>query len=98
MPDLIEKVNTNHKKRISSSTLNEVIMDAVAMTPTPTIKTRKLRIYYATQVATQPPAIVLFVNDPELLHFSYRRYLENQIRKNFDFTGTPIRIIPRSRK
>ncbi|AEN99168.1 ribosome biogenesis GTPase Der [Lactobacillus sanfranciscensis] len=98
LPDLIEKVNINHKKRISSSTLNEVIMDAVAMTPTPTIKTRKLRIYYATQVATQPPAIVLFVNDPELLHFSYRRYLENQIRKNFDFTGTPIRIIPRSRK
>ncbi|USS91058.1 ribosome biogenesis GTPase Der [Fructilactobacillus carniphilus] len=98
LPELIERVNANHDKRISSSTLNEVIMDAVAMTPTPTIKTRKLRIYYATQVATAPPTIVVFVNDPELLHFSYKRYLENQIRKNFDFTGTPIHIIARSRK
>ncbi len=98
LPSLIKQINNNHTKRIQSSHLNEIIMDAIGMTPTPTIKTRKLRIYYATQVATAPPTIVLFVNEPELLHFSYRRYLENQIRKQIDFTGTPLRLIARKRK
>ncbi|MBW1605550.1 ribosome biogenesis GTPase Der [Lactobacillus sp. Sy-1] len=98
IPTLIEEVNANHKQRISSSALNQVISDAIAMTPTPTVKSRRLRIYYATQVAIAPPTIVVFVNDPELMHFSYQRYLENQIRAHFDFKGTPIKILSRHRK
>lgn len=98
LPGLIKQVNENHSKRISSSNLNDVIMDAIAMTPTPSIKGKKLRIYYATQIRTAPPTIVVFVNDEELMHFSYERYLENQIRNHFDFSGTPIKIITRKRK
>ncbi|MCK8606488.1 ribosome biogenesis GTPase Der [Apilactobacillus ozensis] len=98
LPELIKTVYDNHGRRISSSSLNDVIMDAIAITPTPSIKGRKLRIYYATQVKTAPPTIVVFVNDVDLMHFSYVRYLENQIRKYYDFTGTPLKIIPRSRK
>ena len=77
--------------------LNDVIMDAVAMNPTPTHNGQRLRIYYATQVSTQPPTFVVFVNDPELLHFSYKRYLENCMRQAFGFEGTPIHIIARNR-
>ncbi|TPR23993.1 ribosome biogenesis GTPase Der [Apilactobacillus timberlakei] len=98
LPGMIKQVNENHSKRISSSNLNDVIMDAIAMTPTPSIKGRKLRIYYATQIRTAPPTIVVFVNDEELMHFSYERYLENQIRNHFDLSGTPIKIITRKRK
>ncbi|CAI2602193.1 GTPase Der [Apilactobacillus kunkeei] len=98
IPDLIKRVYDNHAKRISSSMLNDVLMDAIAMTPTPSINGRKLRIYYATQVTSEPPTIVIFVNDEELMHFSYRRYIENQIREHFDFSGTPIKIISRKRK
>lgn len=98
LPALIKQVNDNHKKRITSSVLNEVILDAVATTPTPTVHGKRLRIYYGTQVAIQPPTFVVFVNDPELMHFSYQRFLENQIRKAFDFTGTPIHLIIRERK
>ena len=98
LPELIKKVATNHAKRVQSATLNDVIVDAVAMNPTPTINQRRLRIYYTTQVAIQPPTFVVFVNDPELMHFSYERFLENQIRAHFDFSGTPIRIIERKRK
>ncbi|MCM0599039.1 ribosome biogenesis GTPase Der [Periweissella fabalis] len=98
LPALIKQVNENHKKRITSSVLNEVILDAVATTPTPTVHGKRLRIYYGTQVAIQPPTFVVFVNDPELMHFSYQRFLENQIRKAFDFTGTPIHLIIRERK
>lgn len=67
------------------------------MNPTPTHKGQRLRIYYATQVSTQPPTFVIFVNDPELLHFSYKRYLENRLRQAFGFEGTPIHIIARTR-
>lgn len=98
LPELIEQVNINQNLRVQSSVLNELIMDAVAMNPTPTDKGRRLRIYYATQVAVKPPTFVVFVNDPELMHFSYNRYLENRIRETFNFQGTPIRIIPRQRK
>lgn len=98
LPAMIKTVATNHTKRIKSSTLNEVIMDAIAMNPTPNDNGRRLRVYYATQVAIQPPTFVLFVNDPDLMHFSYERYLENQIREHFDFTGTPIHLIERHRK
>ncbi len=95
---MIDKVSENHALRVETSVLNDVIMDAVAMNPTPTDKGKRLRIYYATQVAVKPPAFVVFVNDPELLHFSYERFLENRIRDAFGFEGTPIKIFARERK
>lgn len=98
LPALIKQVNENHKKRITSSVLNEVILDAIATNPTPTVHGKRLRIYYGTQVAVQPPTFVIFVNDPEMMHFSYQRFLENQIRNAFDFTGTPVHLIIRERK
>ncbi|GAA0484090.1 ribosome biogenesis GTPase Der [Alkalibacterium sp. m-11] len=98
LPDKIEEVFMNRNLRIQSSILNDVVMDAVATNPTPTDKGRRLKIYYTTQVAVSPPTFVIFVNDPELLHFSYARYLENRFRDTFRFEGTPIRIIPRRRK
>jgi GTP-binding protein len=94
---VIKQVAETHRRRISTSVLNDVIVDAVAMNPTPTDKGQRLKINYATQVAIEPPTFVLFVNDPELLHFSYKRYLDNQIRKAFDFTGTPIHIVARQK-
>ena len=97
IPALIKRVNENHQRRIQSSTLNEVIMDALALNPAPNMNGKRLRVYYATQVAVQPPTFVVFVNEPELMHFSYERFLENQIRKAFDFTGTPIHLIKRAR-
>ncbi|HPJ00821.1 MAG TPA: ribosome biogenesis GTPase Der [Enterococcus sp.] len=98
VPDLIEEVSMNQNLRIPSALLNDVIMDAVAINPTPTDKGKRLKIFYGTQVAVKPPTFVIFVNEEELMHFSYERFLENQIRKAFTFEGTPIRIIPRRRK
>ena len=98
LPELMKRVNDNHEQRISSAVLNDVVMDAIAHNPTPTDNGKRLRIYYATQVAIKPPTFVIFVNDPELMHFSYERFLENQIREAFDFEGTPIHIIERRRK
>lgn len=98
LPELIKRVNDNHEQRISSAVLNDVVMDAIAHNPTPTDNGKRLRIYYATQVAIKPPTFIIFVNDPELMHFSYERFLENQIREAFDFEGTPIHIIERRRK
>ncbi|WRP05085.1 ribosome biogenesis GTPase Der [Rossellomorea aquimaris] len=95
---IINMASENHALRVQSSVLNEVVMDAVAMNPTPTDNGKRLRIYYATQVAVKPPTFVVFVNDPELMHFSYERFLENRIRDAFGFEGTPIRIIARARK
>ncbi|WP_010286129.1 ribosome biogenesis GTPase Der [Kurthia massiliensis] len=94
---VINRVQANHTMRVQSSILNEVIMDAIARNPAPTDKGRRLRIYYGTQVAIQPPTFVVFVNDAELMHFTYERFLENRIRDTFDFEGTPIRIITRAR-
>ena len=94
----IDKASENHALRVQTNVLNEVIMDAVAMNPTPTHHGQRLKIYYTTQVAIQPPTFVVFVNDPELMHFSYERFLENRIREAFDFEGTPIRIFSRKRK
>lgn len=98
---LIPMINTaseNHSLRVETSVLNDVIMDAVAMNPTPTDKGKRLKIYYTTQVAVKPPTFVVFVNEPELLHFSYERFLENRIRDAFGFEGTPIKIYARERK
>ncbi len=95
---LINTANENHSRRVDTSILNDVIMDAVAMNPTPTDNGRRLKIYYTTQVSVKPPTFVVFVNEPELLHFSYERFLENRIRDAFGFEGTPIKIFPRARK
>lgn len=95
---VIKQAAKSHAQRIQTSVLNDVIVDAVAMNPAPTDKGVRLRINYATQVASRPPTFVLFVNDPELLHFSYKRYLDNRIREAFDFTGTPIRILARQKQ
>ena len=98
LPKLIRRVDENHSKRVSSAVLNDVIMDAIAHNLTPTDNGKRLRIYYATQVAVKPPTFVIFVNDPELMHFSYERFLENQLRAAFDFEGTPLHLIERRRK
>ena len=94
---IINRVSENHAMRIQSSILNEVIEDSVARNPAPSDNGRRLRIYYATQVAVKPPTFVVFVNEPELMHFSYERFLENRIRETFDFEGTPVRLITRTR-
>lgn len=98
LPGLIETISLNQNLRITSSVLNDVILDAVAIHPTPTDKGKRLKIFYGTQVAVKPPTFVMFVNEEELMHFSYARFLENQIRKAFPFEGTPIRILARRRK
>ncbi|EAF0454488.1 ribosome biogenesis GTPase Der, partial [Listeria monocytogenes] len=92
---LINQVSDNHSLRVQSSMLNDVISDAVAMNPSPMDKGKRLKIFYTTQVAVKPPTFVVFVNDPELMHFSYERFLENRIREAFPFEGTPIRVIAR---
>ncbi len=96
--DTIETVLTNQKKRIATGVLNEIISEATALNQPPSDKGKRLRIYYVTQVAVGPPTFVLFVNDKQRMHFSYLRYLENQIREAFDFEGTAIRLLLRERK
>lgn len=83
-------VSNNHALRISTGVLNDVLNEAMALNQPPSDKGKRLKIYYATQASVKPPTFVLFVNDKELAHFSYIRYLENQIRKNFNYEGTPI--------
>ncbi len=94
---LVKELYENSHRRISTAVLNEVMLDAQVMSPPPIHNGRRLRIYYTTQVATVPPTFVLFVNDENLVHFSYKRYLENRLREAFIFDGTPIRIIARKR-
>ncbi|WP_099158371.1 ribosome biogenesis GTPase Der [Virgibacillus ndiopensis] len=95
---MIKVASENHEKRIPTNVLNDIIMDALAMNPTPTMKGKRLKILYATQVSIKPPSFVVFVNDPELMHFSYERFLENKIRDAFGFVGTPIKIFARRRQ
>ena len=94
---LINNVAEQNAKRIPTSTLNQVINEAIALVQAPTDKGKRLKIFYGTQVATRPPTFVIFVNTKELFHFSYERYLVNQFRKEFDLTGTPVRIIVREK-
>ena len=94
---LIDAVHENCALRIQTNVLNEVIMDAQLMNPPHPHNGKRLKIYYASQVSVCPPTIVLFVNDPELLHFSYKRFIENRLREAFGFEGTTIRIIARER-
>lgn len=96
--ELIIMVHENNTRRISTGMLNDVLIEAMAMNQPPAEKGRQLKIFYITQVSVQPPTFVLFVNDTELLHFSYQRYIENQLREAFGFVGTPIHFIARNRK
>lgn len=94
---LIDEVHDSCCIRIMTNVLNDVILDAQMMNPPKPHLGKQLKIYYASQVSVEPPTIVLFVNDPELLHFSYSRYIENKLREGFGFVGTPIRIIARKK-
>ncbi len=96
--NLINQVYAESRKRLSTTVINEVLAEAIAMNPTPQDKGRRLKILYATQVSTGPPTFVFFVNNKDLLHFTYERYLDNQFRLNFGFDGTPIHFIWRNRK
>lgn len=98
IPELVDRVYYNRNQRVKSSLLNDVLSDALASNPAPSKSGKRLKVFYATQVATNPPTFVVFVNDPDLMHFSYERFLENRFRESFDFYGTPIQIIPRARK
>ena len=93
----INYVNEQACMRISTGMLNDVLNDAVSRVQPPTDKGKRLKIYYMTQVSTKPPTFVIFVNDAELLHFSYQRYIENKLREVFGFSGTPIRIVVRQK-
>lgn len=96
--DLIDMVNEYHAMRISTGVLNEIMSEAVAMQQPPSDKGKRLRLYYITQVSVKPPTFVIFVNDKDLMHFSYTRYIENKIREAFGFKGTPLKFIIRERK
>lgn len=95
---MINTVANNNAIRVSTSILNQVINEAIAVVQPPTDKGRRLKILYATQASTKPPTFVIFVNSKKLFHFSYERYLVNQIRTNFGITGTPIRVITREKE
>ncbi|MCR5291269.1 MAG: ribosome biogenesis GTPase Der, partial [Eubacterium sp.] len=96
--DLIDMVIQNACLRVQTGVLNEILTEAVAENEPPNDKGRKLKLFYITQVSVKPPTFVLFVNDKELAHFSYIRYIENKLREAFLFRGTPIKIIIRERK
>ena len=93
----VDEVYAHTSQRVTTGLLNDVIGDAITVNPPPTHNGKRLKIFYCTQVGTNPPSFVVFVNDPKLMHFSYRRYLENSLRKSFDFSGTPIRITVRAK-
>lgn len=95
---LVNEVYENSRFRIPTGTLNDVISDAVRANEPPSYNGRRLKVYYASQVSVAPPTIVLFVNSTNLLHFSYERFLENVLRKSFDFSGTPLKILTREKK
>lgn len=94
---MVNQVYENSTRRIATNVLNEVIADSQLTTPAPARNGKRFRIYYVTQVSTQPPTFMFSCNDPELMHFSYQRFLENQLREAFEFEGTPIRIIARKK-
>ena len=98
MFDMIDMVIENQTLRVATGVLNEILMEATAMQQPPSDKGKRLKIYYMTQVAVKPPSFVIFVNDKELMHFSYQRYLENKIRESFGFKGTSLKFFVRERK
>lgn len=95
--ELVKYVAEQQSMRIKTSVLNELIRDAVSINPPPAHKGRRLKIFFMTQADIQPPKFIVFVNDPELMHFSYLRFLENKLRESFGFEGTPLRLIVRGR-
>ncbi|MCM1216610.1 MAG: ribosome biogenesis GTPase Der [Lachnospiraceae bacterium] len=96
--ETIDMVSENHAMRVATGVLNEIMAEAVMMQQPPSDRGKRLKLYYITQVSVKPPTFVIFVNDKELMHFSYTRYIENQIRETFGFKGTPLRFIIRERK
>ena len=101
LPKLFETIDAvieNHSLRIATGVLNEIMSESVAMQQPPSDKGKRLKLYYITQVSVKPPTFVIFVNDKELMHFSYTRYIENRIRESFGFRGTPLKFIIRERK
>lgn len=96
--DMIDFVIANHAMRIETGVVNEIMAEAVALQQPPSDKGKRLKLYYITQVSVKPPTFVIFVNDKQLMHFSYIRYIENKIREAFGFKGTPLRFIIRERK
>ena len=95
---LVDFISEQHSRRLPTAQLNEVLREAIALNPPPTDKGRRLKVLYATQVGVKPPKIVIFLNNPEIMHFSYARYLENKIREAFGFAGTPISLLWRKRE
>ena len=95
--NMINNVAEQNAMRVSTATLNQVINEAIAIVQPPTDKGKRLKIFYMTQASTKPPTFVVFVNDKKLFHFSYERYLVNQLRKEFGLIGTPVRIIVREK-
>jgi len=95
--ELVKRAYEQNSRRVSTGTLNDVMAEAIAMKEPPSDKGRRLKIYYATQYATNPPTFALVVNEPEIMHFSYLRYLENYLRKSFEIDSTPIRLKVRAR-
>lgn len=96
--DMIDMVIENQTLRVATGVLNEIMTEAVAMQQPPSDKGKRLKLYYITQVAVKPPSFVIFVNNKELMHFSYTRYLENKIREAFGFRGTALKFFIRERK
>ena len=96
--EMINNVANQNAMRVSTSVLNQVLNEAIAIVQPPTDKGKRLKIFYMTQASTKPPTFVVFVNDKQLFHFSYERYLVNQLRKEFVLTGTPIRMIVREKR
>ena len=97
MLEKIDMVMENQTLRIQTGVLNEIMTEAIAMQQPPSDKGKRLKLYYMTQVSIKPPTFVIFVNDKELMHFSYTRYLENKIREAFGFRGTSLKFIIRER-
>ena len=95
---MVDEVYAHAHYRIPTGILNDVISDAVRANEPPSYNGRRLKVFYSSQVSVAPPVIVLFVNSTDLLHFSYERFLENTLRKSFDFSGTPVKIVTRERK
>ncbi|MCL2703992.1 MAG: ribosome biogenesis GTPase Der [Defluviitaleaceae bacterium] len=96
--EAVYAVSQNHSRRVQTGILNDTLIEAMAVTPPPSDRGRALRVYYITQVSVKPPTFVLFVNDQELMHYSYQRFIENKLRQAFGFSGTPIRFIIRNKE
>ena len=96
-PEIIQAY-TSYNTRVGTSVLNDIIQDAQIVNPTPIFNGGRLKIYFANQVSVCPPTFILFVNNPDYMHFSYQRYIENRLRDSFEFKGSPLKILVRERK